>query len=132
MAALSEGLDYFGCDTNGELCECLERCAEDYAKTTGCNVRAEIYNRPSEELIPELQGKCGLCFSSPPYFDVELYRGERTSTTSYPTYEAWINQYLRPTIENCKAYLVTGGHLAINIKNIGKRKPMYDDAMRIC
>ena len=132
VAALSEGLDYYGCDTNGDLCECLERCAGDYIQTTGCNAHAEIFNRPSEEMIPELIGRCGLCFSSPPYFDVEIYRGEKTSTALYPKYDGWISGYLKPTLANCNAYLISGGHLAINIKNMGKRKPMYDDTMRVC
>ena len=69
--------------------------------------------------------------SSPPYFDVEIYNGEQTSTTKYPEYRAWLEGYLRPTIMNCKEYLIPGGKFILNIKNMGKLK-MYDDAMRLC
>ena len=69
--------------------------------------------------------------SSPPYFDVEIYNGEQTSTTKYPEYKAWLEGYLRPTIMNCKEYLIPGGKFILNIKNMGKLK-MYDDAMRLC
>ena len=69
--------------------------------------------------------------SSPPYFDVEIYNGEQTSTTKFPEYKAWLEGYLRPTIMNCKEYLIPGGKFILNIKNMGRLK-MYDDAMRLC
>lgn len=69
--------------------------------------------------------------SSPPYFDVEIYNGEDTSTAKYPEYSAWLEGYMRPTIENCREYLIPGGKFILNIKNMGRMK-MYDDAMRLC
>jgi hypothetical protein len=69
--------------------------------------------------------------SSPPYFDVEIYNGEHTSTKKFPEYKAWLEGYLRPTIMNCKEYLIPGGKFILNIKNMGRLK-MYDDAMRLC
>ena len=69
--------------------------------------------------------------SSPPYFDVEIYNGDQTSTTKFPEYSSWLEGYLRPTIENCREYLIQGGKFILNIKNMGKLK-MYDDAMRLC
>lgn len=69
--------------------------------------------------------------SSPPYFDAEIYNGEHTSTTKHPEYAAWLENYLRPTILNCKEYLIPEGKFILNIKNMGRLK-MYDDAMRLC
>ena len=72
-----------------------------------------------------------MCFSSPPYFDLELYNGEQTSTEKFKTYEDWLEGYLRPTIVNCSKYLVPGGNFIMSIKNMGKRK-MYDSAFKMC
>ena len=131
IGALSENLIYFGTDTNPELCEELRRCASDYIQTTGTSAKACILNQPSEKFIPQLEGKVGLCFSSPPYFDLEIYNGEQTSTTLYNQYDLWIDGYYKPTLENCKRYIVPGGYIGLNIKDM-PRRPMYTDGMRIC
>ena len=63
---------------------------------------------------------------------MELYRGDQ-SCTRHGDYQTWLDRYLRPTIENCVAYLATGGYFVCNIKNSAYLKlPMYDDAFRIC
>ena len=85
----------------------------------------------SEKPLPELKNTVGLCFSSPPYFDCEIYNGEETSTSLHSSYADWVENYLKPTIQNCCEYLVEGGFFIVNIKNLGKHR-MYDDADRIC
>ena len=86
-------IHYYGTDTNPELCKCLEECAREFILTNKLANKAVIFNRQSEIPIPELKNSIGLCFSSPPYFDYEIYRGENTSTTLYPQYEDWVDRY---------------------------------------
>lgn len=131
VAALSLGLDYYGTDTNPDLCKCLESCARDYVLNLKLPNHATILNQQSEIHIDGLDNSIGLCFSSPPYFDYEVYRGEKTSTKLHPEYHDWLDGYMEPTLENCKRYLIPNGHLAINVKNIEKN-PIHDDVNGIC
>ena len=131
VAALCNKLDYTGVDTNPVLVEKLRECASDFNMVNNLNLKVDIRNQGSEEFNPEWVGQFGLCFSSPPYFDLELYNGENTSTEKFKTYEDWLAGYLNPTIRNCVQYLVPGGHFIMSIKNMGKRK-MYDEAFKMC
>ena len=131
VAALANGLNYYGTDTNSSLCKCLEDCAREYVITNNLVNHATILNQQSEIHVDWLDNTIGLCFSSPPYFDYETYLGENTSTKLHPEYHDWLDGYMRPTLENCKRYLVDGGFLAVNVKNIEKN-PIHDDVNRIC
>ena len=131
VATLALGLDYYGTDTNPELCKCLEACADEFIRTNKQTNKAVILNQQSEVEIPGLKHSIGLCFSSPPYFNYEIYRGDKTSTTLYPEYDAWLDNYLKKTMENCKDYLISDGHLAINVKTIDKKFPIYEDTLRL-
>ena len=72
----------------------------------------------SENFKPIKNG-LDLCFTSPPYFDLEKYSDEPTqSYIKYNTKQAWIDGYLRKTFENCYYGLKDGGHMIINIADI--------------
>ena len=131
IAAMSLDLEYTGVDTNGDLVNILRQCASDFNSINGINLPIDIRNCGSEHHQSDLENRFGLCFSSPPYFDTEVYNGENTSTNLHSTYDNWVKFFLKPTIENCKSYLVQGGYMVMNIKNMGKKK-MFDDAKRIC
>ena len=131
LAAMCNDLDYTGVDTNPGLVQKLGEMAVDFNKVNNLNLNVDVRCQCSEEHNPEWDNKFGLCFSSPPYFDLEKYNGENTSTTKFPEYRQWLEGYLRPTICNCRDYLIPGGRLIMSIKNMGKRK-MYDEAMQMC
>jgi hypothetical protein len=75
----------------------------------------------------------GLVFSSPPYYDLEDYIvGDQSiyENKEIKTYKNWTETFIIPTINNSYNYLVKGGYLLINIKNlIGY--PMYTDIFSI-
>lgn len=130
VSALSLGIEYYGVDTNPNLCKLLDQCAQDFKRVTEREyLTTDIRCCGSEIEIPDFVGKMGLCFSSPPYFNLEKYNGEG-SCTNIENYDTWLEKYMRPTIRNCKAYLVDGGYFVCNIKNYGKTN-MYDDTLRI-
>ena len=72
----------------------------------------------------------GVAFSSPPYFDLEDYRIGAQSIRGRD-YQGWLDEYLQPTIDNIKRYLVPGGHIIVNIKNYGDYR-LYDDTFALC
>lgn len=131
LAALCNDLDYTGVDANPDLVVKLGEMASDFNKVNNLSLNVDVRCQCSEDHNPEWDNKFGLCFSSPPYFDLEKYNGENTSTTKFPEYERWLEGYLRPTIYNCRDYLIPGGRFIMSIKNVGSRK-MYDSAMQMC
>ena len=55
-------------------------------------------------------------FRSPPYFGQEEYSEEPTqSYIQFPTPDAWLNGFMRRTLDNCAYALKPGGIMAINI-----------------
>lgn len=81
---------------------------------------AVIYKIGSEDFnldnFPQYYNYFDIAFSSPPYFNVEVYSQEVTqSYNKYPEYNNWVKYFLRPTIHNCIDVLKPNGIYAINI-----------------
>lgn len=67
-----------------------------------------FYNFDAAIFIPPEDYEC--VFSCPPYFDIESYFGENTSTTQFPTYNDWLNIWWRNVIKasvkpSCKYFV---------------------------
>lgn len=82
--------------------------------------KAEIYCHGSEdftiERYPQYEGYFDMAFSSPQYFDTEIYCTEETqSCMKFNSYERWVKGFLRPTIHNCIDVLKPDGIYGINI-----------------
>lgn len=78
----------------------------------------EIWKTGSEEYRPEKES-LNLCFTSPPYFDLEKYADEPSqSYVKFDNKQAWVEGFLRPTFKNCYYGLKQGGHMLINIADI--------------
>lgn len=81
----------------------------------------EFYQCGSEEMrhVPEFQnykGKLDLVFTSPPYFAKELYSDDPTqSATKFNTFDAWIDGFLKPTLETAVEWLAPNRYLLWNI-----------------
>jgi hypothetical protein len=62
-----------------------------------------------------------LCFTSPPYFNFEIYSKQSTqSVERYPNFEQWMKKFLFVSLEKAWKSLDLHGHLAIHIADIGK------------
>ena len=84
----------------------------------------------------QYKGKLDLVFTSPPYFDREQYSNDETqSFKSYPEYDAWRDNFLKPTLENAFHSLRNDRYLLWNIADIkiGKDKfhPLEQDSIDI-
>lgn len=145
LGALRNGVNYFGTDPNFVLTNQLFAVVCDYFRANGIDFfclpdesmvqsefgqRIEIYATGSEVLHHNLEGEMDLCFSSPPYFNLEDYRIGEQSWHEGMSYKQWVDSYLRPTIFNCLRYLKSGGHFVCNIKNF-KDIDMEGDVLRI-
>jgi hypothetical protein len=84
----------------------------------------------------QYKGKLDLVFTSPPYFDREQYSNdEEQSFKSYPQYDDWRDNFLKPTLENAFNSLKNDRYLLWNIADIkiGKDKfyPLEQDSIDI-
>jgi|GEM_PF-645666 len=80
--------------------------------------QVELHNRCAEDpsWYPD---SVDLCFSSPPYFNAEMYSDEDTqSYRRYPTIDKWVDGFLRATIRNCTKVLRGQCFLILNIADI--------------
>ena len=92
-----------------------------------------IGNHPD---FQQYKGKLDLVFTSPPYFDREQYSSDETqSFKSYPQYDDWRDNFLKPTLENAFHSLRDDRYLLWNIADIkiGKDKfhPLEQDSIDI-
>ena len=133
IGALRNGVNYFGTDPNNLLCEQLAFMTVHYMmaneipydmdslgsglRISAENQMAEILCSGSEVHHPEWDNAMDLCFSSPPYFNLEDYKIGNQSWKPGMSYKQWVDSYLRPTIMNCYKYLKDSGKLVLNIKN---------------
>lgn len=126
IGALKNKVNYYGTDPNYLLVERLNQMANDYKKTIKIDTINDIRPQGSEIFVPEWENKIGLAFSSPPYFYLEDYKIGKQSWKQGIKYEEWLNNYLKPTIENIKKYLIQEGYLLFNINNFEKYNLVED------
>ena len=117
IGAMSRNINYFGTDPNPLLMIKLYELINDYKSNIMTTSQIELREQGSEIDILEWHNKMGLAFSSPPYYNLEDYKFGNQSYKDGVTYEDWIDNYLCPTLQNIYKYLITGGILALNIKD---------------
>lgn len=132
-AALLTNNHYVGIDPNTKLMEQLEEYGKFLIDNNLTKGKYKLHCQGSEIFIPQLENKCDLMFTSPPYFDLEIYTDEPTQSVSYGDYGNWLEYFAKPTINNIYKYLKVGGYAMINIKNMtyGKKYPLFDDWKKI-
>jgi len=91
----------------------------------------EIYKNPR---FQQYKGKIDLIFTSPPYFNRELYSMDpNQSAVKYgSSYESWRDGFLKPTLNTCYEYLKPGGYLLWNIADVlteGEYLPLEQDSI---
>lgn len=120
LGALSHSINYFGTDPNNILCDRLLELEKDFKFVSFCKSNVKLYVQGSELFIPELHNKIGVAFSSPPYYCLEDYKIGNQSYNENISYEDWLNNYLKPTIQNIYSYLIDNGYFLININDFDK------------
>lgn len=117
LGALSskKNFRYIGTDPNTETMYHLHQLGEYIEMVTGREDSYELHCCGSEELIGP-PNSIDFAFSSPPYFDLEVYSDEPTQCyNKFPKLEEWIEGYVRATIKNIVRMLKPGHVYAVNI-----------------
>jgi hypothetical protein len=116
---------YIGCDPSTETFKGLLRMRDELlpmARSMGRNLEVELHMLGSQtkEMRAALPRRgVDVIFSSPPYYGQEEYSDEPTqSYIEFPTPDAWLNGFMRMTLDNCAYCLKQDGTLAINIADV--------------
>lgn len=127
LGAIVSGVDtYMATEPSTKAFKGLIGIVKDF----GGNINTEIECCGSEEFLPDAN-TLDLCFTSPPYFDLEKYSLENTqSYIKYPIKNVWVDHFLRKTFENCYYGLKSNGVMLINIADI-KGNELEADMVKI-
>ncbi len=115
LGAIIGGVNtYIATEPSIETYNGLIKLSDDFHGNTDC----WIYNMGSEDYKPH-KNSLDLCFTSPPYFDLEKYADEESqSYIKYNTKKEWIDGFLLQTFNNCYYGLKSDGHMLINIADV--------------
>lgn len=84
------------------------------AEALGYGDRVEIHEARAESFDPGVP--LDLVFTSPPYFDLEVYGSEsKKAARDYGSASGWVRHFLTPVISTAFKRLKEGGHLALNL-----------------
>lgn len=121
----SEAKEYIGIDPNKKI---------DYLgimkymkEHDNRDKKVKIIQLPAEDVDFKTLGKFDFIFTSPPYFNLEVYSEDETqSSNRYKEYKEWKDNFLFNVLKKCISVLTKGGRLCINIKNMNKYKIAED------
>lgn len=122
LAAMSLGLDYYGIDPM--TTEDLKRLRAFVASRKNLaslmlsmnpSLESKLVGGVSEsiESYSSFPNSIDYAIVCPPYFKLEEYSCERSSTTSYADYSAWLNEYWKKTVDNASSKMKIGAKLSL-------------------
>ena len=134
-------IHYIGTDINSENKGNYETLGEFYNKHSNGKNTYECHYVGSEEigktdLLNDHMNDVDLVFTSPPYFDRELYSDDdEQSCIKYPNYDEWLDKFLHPTLETSFNLLQRERYMLINIADIkineNRFLPLEQDTIQI-
>lgn len=126
---------YVGIEPNSKLNERLLKFSEWVCSSLHRENNTKLYLEGSEVFHEELVNTIDLSFSSPPYFNLEIYCNEESqSANENTTFKAWVEGYMIPTIQNIYKYTKDGGLHIVNLKNLSTagKEPLLETWIRCC
>lgn len=124
-ALLEEVQEYVGFDPS----PVAHRGVMDIADTFGeyQDTKVNLHEMCYEMSNPE--GLFDFALTSPPYFDVEDYQGDKSSHRMYNNYSLWVQKFYKPLIEKTMSKLKGGCSFILQVGS--QRYPLREDAIKI-
>jgi len=115
----SKAEEYIGIDPNKEIP--YAGLIDFLQSETSVSKKFQIIQDRAEAVDYEKLGKFDTIFTSPPYFNTEIYSDDPSqSCHMYPQIKDWLEKFLFSTLRNVINVLLPGGTLMINIKDSKK------------
>lgn len=114
IAAIACDVEYLGIDPNVEL----QKGYQDMRKFFGVSDRrfTTLVGRAQDmDSLIEPERTFDLVFTSPPYFNYELYNGNEKDRDEMKNEGVWFETFLKPSLNAAWDKLDDEGHMAINI-----------------
>lgn len=129
LAAMSLDMEYWGCEPNLKTFYNLNKFGSFLKNSTKGSFF--ITSSGSEE-APLKEGYFDFAFSSPPFFDYEIYSQDLgQSIMKFPVYDDWLIKFWKKTIENCIISLIPNGHFGACV-SINKHGPLIESTKQFC
>lgn len=126
IACVSMGIEYFGTDPND--CVPYETMGNFYTYLKKSQKRCDV--QISGFLEAKVSKQYDLAFTSPPYFDLEIYsEAEDDSVKKWNSLDLWLQNFMIPSMIKIGKHLRKGGIMAINIDNPIHQETNYVDPM---
>lgn len=131
VIASNRRINYVGIDPDERTGRGNIECASFFAGKY--NFGFGFYLGCAEEVMGSFrENYYDLVFTSPPYFSVEKYSGDKNqSSVKFSTYSDWLNGFLYKIADESFRVLRSGGCFVINIKNYMEYK-IADDLISYC
>lgn len=105
--------EYVGADPSPVAAKGVNEIVQHLAPFAEPNKKTTIHNSPFE--TQEFAGLFDFALTSPPYFDVEFYHGEKQSASQFDKFEAWRDGWYLPMIKRVISLLKPGGVFALQV-----------------
>lgn len=116
-------LSYDGVDCNTALVPGYTRLTQ----TLDQNHKIQFHITPWQCFVAPRR-EYDLIFTSPPYFDFEIYSSESTqSCAGQATYDAWWQNFMQPAVRKMRALIKPEGHIALHIGHTYRTPNFVDD-----
>lgn len=102
----------------------IKNAFQPYTKVNEINIIESPYEDTNLK-----NGYYDFALTSPPYFDVEKYEGEETSTNRYGNFDLWVEKFYTPLIKKTYEYLKSGGCFALQVRS--QTYPLKEKAFEI-
>jgi hypothetical protein len=134
----SKNIQYIGCDVNSNIFQnrSYERIGEFIQEEIGRKSNYKVHQISSTRFnetddYKTHKGKIDLILTSPPYFNQEQYSTDKDQSYNlHPTYESWINGYIKETFQIGYDLLKKDGILLLNIADT-KELPLELDTLSV-
>lgn len=124
---------YVGVDVIPSVCRKVAKFISLNEKSKFPNLEDwEIVCKGSEILakdtrfLKKYRGNFDTVFFSPPYYELEMYAGDKQSVRQFKTYEEWLAGYWAPTMFLCSTVLQQGGIMCFIISDY-ENYPLVND-----
>lgn len=130
-AAVAKKVKYTGVDPNTLVHEGYEEFIRDFGGDLDIKMICSPFEDPAIDSELESRGPYDLVFTSPPYFNLEIYSDEPTQSADEDSdIDGWLTGFLFPTLSKCVRLMAPGGKLVIVINDMaGENAPKFTEKM---
>lgn len=119
IAAIAAKISYSGFDPNTDLESGHSKIIDTLTPMAAVSKDAyQVTYLPFEEA--ELDRKYDLVFTSPPFFNLEVYTDSNNqSISTHPTFKDWLVNWLFVVVKKAWSSLIPGGHMVLHMSDFG-------------